>query len=252
MKMTADKQNQRGKTMLRGAFTLVELLVVIAIIAILAGMLLPALNQARESAKQISCQGNVKSFITALFNYQGDYGDYVPHHTGFGRVLMYANDGYNKNAWKLLFAPYLGIKNIPAYDPINSDQCGKATKFLSDNHLKVYKCNSIVKLTNAGFLNDSYDIGWYYNNSNPPKSWDSGYRMRHIQKKPPSEVVGYGDTAVQSSDWGFYWNASSYFTRHRGGSNVSWMDGHVSFMKNAELHRDNSNLGGRYWFDLYR
>ena len=95
----------RNPPAVRG-FTLIELLVVIAIIAILAGMLLPALGKAKQKGQATACISNLRQVMIATKVYADDFGGKYPH------TFQVRGDNVYRKAWFNFLLPYTATTNL--------------------------------------------------------------------------------------------------------------------------------------------
>ena len=103
----------------RLAFTLVELLVVIAIISVLVLLLLPAVNAAREAARNTQCKNNIRQLALAVVNYEGTYGHFPVSQTASGKALPGNKCEGGFYSWHARILPFVEATNV--YQQIDFD-----------------------------------------------------------------------------------------------------------------------------------
>jgi prepilin-type N-terminal cleavage/methylation domain-containing protein len=122
----------------RRGFTLIELLVVIAIIAVLIGLLLPAVQKVREAAARAKCQNNLKQLGTAVHNYASAFGDQLPP-----MCVYLGGNPYGYTTFYMELLPYIEQQTLYSYAATTYTWDGwTGTNYVRQNNIKIYNCPS--------------------------------------------------------------------------------------------------------------
>lgn len=226
----------------RSGFTLIELLVVIAILAILMGLLLPAVQKVREAAARMSCQNNLKQIGLALHNYHDAH-----------RMFPTASSATLGSAFTLIL-PYIEQDNIRNRYDLTRTPADPVNQPLTQLPIRIYLCPSMLPppapLDAYTTHHASYAacIGKVY--AWGPATADDGILVRY-QTSPGVKMTDISDGTSSTflvGEMGFqlpdYFFTSGPYAGQRRGGNTSWAYGYASYSFASTLRKLNTKTYG--------
>ncbi len=236
-------------------FTLIELLVVIAIIAILAGMLLPALNQARAKAKDVKCTGNMKQTANYLLMYIDQNDGVVP--TASGNFVRNASTGKWLDALCLIAYPgltrgdnmFLEQKSGNSFRPYGVFDCPSQQTFTAGTDTttgRQYAYGSYFGINkNVASLRE-VDTGGSEKLRKLNRIKTASRRAMIMDIDRSSTPAWQNPEASKKSEM---FSATGAVWRHRGnkGANIAFVDGHMEARLSGEVPADSAAADGDFW-----